>query len=60
MIGTLGIGGLAVGAILWARAEGPLEANLGHLGLIAPAVPGLLILMGTALLGFALIRMQKP
>jgi len=60
MIGALGIGGLAAGAILWANADSPLEASLGHLGSIATAVPGLLILMGTALLGFALIRMQKP
>jgi hypothetical protein len=60
MIGTLGIGGLGAGAFLWARADGQVEANLGHLSSIAPAVPGLLILMGTALLGFALIRMQKP
>jgi hypothetical protein len=60
MIGTLGIGGLITGALLWAHTDSPLGANLGRLDSIAPAFPGLLILMGTALLGFALIRMQKP
>ncbi len=61
MSGIFGLGSMAAGTCLWFNAESVLPAlsgSLGSLGYCAPAVPGLLMLLGTALLGVALIRMQ--
>ncbi len=61
MTGTLGLGSVLAGTYLWFNAGNTLPAltgSLGSLGFCAPAIPGLLMLLGTALLGFALIRMQ--
>lgn len=61
MTGTLGLGSFLTGTCLWFSADSVVPAltgSMGSLGYCAAAVPGLLMLIGTALLGFALIRMQ--
>lgn len=60
--GALGLGGLVAGTYMWVNADSTVPAltiGLGSFGAIAPALPGMLMLVGTALLGVALIRMQK-
>lgn len=62
MTGALGLGSFFTGTFLWFSADRVVPAltgGMGSLGHCAPAVPGLLILIGTALLGVALIRMQE-
>jgi hypothetical protein len=61
MTGTLGVGSMLAGTVLLFGAEHWLPAlavKMGSLGDYTAALPGLLVLLGTALLGFALIRMQ--
>jgi hypothetical protein len=62
MTGSFGTGSMAMGAYLMWEPNGMLERLVSKLGVLAPvgpALPGLLMLLGTAVLGFALIRMQK-
>lgn len=62
MTGSFGASTIAAGAYLWWESDGLLLKLVGLLGKFGPvgvALPGLLMLLGTALLGFALIRMQK-
>lgn len=61
VMGSLGLGSVFAGTCLWVSADRVLPAlsdGLGSLGYCAPALPGVLMLLGTALLGVALIRMQ--
>lgn len=56
---SLGLGCLAVGSILLCNSDkvgAALTGGLGSVGGIIPALPGLLVFCGTALLGLALIR----
>ena len=62
MTGTFGAGTIVAGAYLWWESDGVLITLASAFGTFAPAgaaLPGLLMLIGTAVLGFALIRMQK-
>lgn len=59
MMASLGLGCIAGGGLLLCNAglTGAAQASsFGDVGAIIPALPGLLILCGTALLGVALIR----
>lgn len=60
-MGSFGLGSVFAGTCLWFNADSivpALSGSLGSLGYCAPALPGVLMLLGTALLGVALIRMQ--
>jgi len=62
MTGSLGAGTFFAGAYLWWDTNGVLTALISRMGEFAPAgpaLPGLLMLSGTAILGFVLIRMQN-
>ena len=62
MTGSFGAGTMVAGAYLWWESDRLLLKLVGLLGSFEPigvALPGLLLLLGTATLGFALIRMQK-
>ena len=62
MTGTFGAGTMAAGGYLWWQSDGvllKLAGVVGGFGPVAAALPGILMLLGTASLGFALIRLQK-
>lgn len=62
MTGSFGIGSLATGLYLTFAGSEALQGVLPSTGLLAPVgalLPGLLLLIGTALLGAALIRLQN-
>lgn len=60
-MGSIGLGSVFTGTCLWFNADSVMPAlsrGMGSLGYCAPALPGIFLLLGTALLGVALIRMQ--
>jgi len=59
---TFGTGSWLAGAYLLWDGNGALAAlvpRLGDLAPMGPALPGMLMLIGTAVIGFALIRLQN-
>ena len=62
MTASVGAGAWIAGAYLWWDADGALAAlmpRLGDFAPLGPALPGLLMLIGTAVIGFGLIRLQN-
>jgi len=62
MAGSFGAASIAAGAYLSWDADGALlllTKGLGHFAPFGAAIPGVLVLLGTAILGVALIRHQK-